>query len=70
MARTIQLDIEGMTCGHCQKAVTKALQGLADVEQVDVDLEKGEATVEVSTDADPEKLVAAVQEEGYEARVK
>lgn len=61
------LKIEGMSCGHCQSAVTKALQELAGVSKVDVDLNGGTATVAY----DPAKvtdaaLKEAVEEAGYE----
>ncbi len=64
---TITLNIEGMTCGHCQKAVIEALQGVQGVEQVEVDLESGKAVVQGSADA--QQLVAAVEDEGYDAAV-
>lgn len=70
MSRTITLSIKGMTCGHCEKAVTRALQDVEGVERAEVSLDKGEAVVEASPDADAEQLVAAVQEEGYEAAVR
>ncbi|HEX7004608.1 MAG TPA: cation transporter [Trueperaceae bacterium] len=60
-----QLKIGGMSCGHCQAAVESALKSVDGVEQVRVDLASG--TAEVEGDADLEALVAAVQEEGYQA---
>jgi len=64
----IKLNVEGMSCEHCVKAVTKALAGVPGVDQVvDVSLDRGEAVVEGQPDTD--KLVAAVKEEGYDARV-
>jgi len=64
----IELQVEGMTCGHCKAAVEKALAGVDGVERVvEVNLESGRAVVEGSATA--ESLIAAVTEEGYEARV-
>ena len=60
-----QLKVEGMTCGHCQSSVKRALESVEGVQGAEVDLEDGTARVE--GDADPAKLVAAVQEEGYQA---
>jgi len=57
--------IEGMTCDHCVKAVTKALEDVEGVESAEVSLAAGNAVV--SGDAKPEDLIAAVQEEGYRA---
>ena len=64
----INLKITGMTCGHCVRAVTKALEGVPGVEKADVTLIPGEAVVrgQASTAA----LIAAVKEEGYEADVR
>ncbi|ROR34782.1 CopZ family metallochaperone [Inmirania thermothiophila] len=62
----IQLKVKGMTCGHCENAVRKALEAVPGVERVvEVDRTKGVAVVEGSPDI--EALVAAIREEGYEA---
>ena len=62
VVQTIKLSIGGMTCGSCVRHVTKALYGVAGVVNVDVDLQKNEATVEHLPDsADQRRLVAAVQ---------
>lgn len=63
---TIEIHVEGMTCGHCVSAVTRALQKVPGVERAEVSLEKGRALVTGS--AAPAALVEAVREEGYEAR--
>ncbi|MBU2772721.1 heavy metal-binding protein [Acidithiobacillus ferrooxidans] len=61
----IRLKITGMTCGHCVRAVTKALEGIPGVEKADVTLEPGEAVVHGL--ADTTTLIAVIREEGYEA---
>ena len=38
------LTVKGMSCNHCKQAVTQALEALPGVSDVNVDLEKGEAT--------------------------
>ncbi len=61
-----ELKIEGMTCGHCKKAVEQALAAVPGVEQVvEVSLEKGSARIDGT--ADPRALIVAVEEEGYKA---
>ncbi|CAM3953602.1 CopZ family metallochaperone [Deinococcus frigens] len=65
---TTELIVSGMTCGHCQTAVTKALKGVPGVEQVDVNLTDGRA--QVQGQVDPQALVAAVKEEGYGAQLR
>ena len=64
----IRLKVEGMTCQHCVKAVREALSSVPGVDRVaEVDLDSGEALVDGKPQA--EALVAALHEEGYEARV-
>ncbi|MGN8160783.1 CopZ family metallochaperone [Salinisphaera sp. RV14] len=63
-----KLKIEGMSCQHCVKSVDEALSEVPGVDRVvAVRLDEGEAEVEGS--ADPNALIAAVEEEGYDARV-
>ena len=64
----IKLKVTGMTCEHCEKAVTDALAGVAGVEKVlAVSRDRNEAVVEGA--AETEALLAAVREEGYEAEI-
>jgi copper ion binding protein len=65
---TATLKISGMTCQHCVRAVTDALEGHDGVRSARVDLEGGRAQVEYD-DAlvTPRDLANAVAEEGYEA---
>ncbi|HEU4799119.1 MAG TPA: heavy-metal-associated domain-containing protein [Gemmatimonadales bacterium] len=60
------LKIDGMSCGHCVAAVTKALE---DVEGVTIEnVSIGAATVAYDPAvASPEKLAEAVSEAGYTA---
>ncbi|HJW08765.1 MAG TPA: cation transporter [Holophagaceae bacterium] len=59
------LKITGMTCGHCARSVTEALQAVPGVVKAEVSLPKGEARVEGA--AELGALIAAVKEEGYGA---
>ncbi len=56
-------NVSGMTCGHCEKAVTKALKQ-ADP-QAEVSIDRAANKVEVESDQPREKLAAAIAEEGY-----
>ena len=60
------LKVRGMTCGHCQKAVQEALEGVNGSQEVSVDLSTGIA--KIKGDVNPTDLVAAVEEEGYSAK--
>lgn len=65
---TVVLKIEGMTCSHCVRAVTEALESVEGVAHVSVDLAQGRGVVEFDEDmATSSGLVAAVIVEGYMA---
>ena len=59
----LELNIQGMTCGHCVRAVTRAVQSLDPAAQVEIDLASGRARI-VSTQA-AEALAARIRDEGY-----
>ena len=65
-ATTTEFEIEGMSCEHCVRAVTTALQHVPGVTAVRVEV--GKATVTVDGVLSREALANAVAEEGY--RVK
>lgn len=61
-----KLKVTGMSCGHCESAVSKALASVPGVERVvEVDRKKELAVVE--GDADIQTMIAAVQNLGYTA---
>ncbi len=65
---TATLKITGMSCGHCVRSVTEALESVDGVRSAKVDLEAGRATVEYDeSTTDPTDLVGAVMDEGYTA---
>jgi copper chaperone len=60
--------VEGMSCDACVGHVKKALEALAGVTLVDVDLAKKQAVVEYDHHgATIEQMIEAVDEEGYSA---
>ncbi|HEU5261251.1 MAG TPA: cation transporter [Gemmatimonadales bacterium] len=67
---TLKLRVTGMTCGHCQAKVEKALKQTAGVYSAIVDLADGEAEVDFDDDAvTAAQMVAAVEKAGYGARL-
>ncbi|MGC8467242.1 MAG: CopZ family metallochaperone [Acidithiobacillus sp.] len=66
--KELHLNIRGMTCGHCVRAVREALEAVPGVTRAEVSLETSEATIQ--GDVDPNALVAAVEAEGYSAEVR
>ena len=55
--------VTGMTCGHCEKAVTRAL--LQADPQAQVQIDRTQNRVEVASDKPRETLAEAIAEEGY-----
>lgn len=63
----ISLKIKGMSCSHCQQAVTTALKELDGVEQVEVHLEEGRADVVYDSSlVSVEKMKEAIEDQGYD----
>lgn len=62
----ITLQVEGLSCAHCVRAVTNAVEALDGIVEVKVFLES--KTVDVVYDADKvslEVIKDAIEEEGY-----
>ena len=57
--------VEGMTCGHCVRAVTQGVQSQDPAASVKVDLAAKEVGVESRLSA--EQVIEAITEEGYSA---
>ena len=56
--------VQGMTCGHCERAVTSAIQQLDPQAQVRID--RAQNRVDVDSSQPREALAAAIAEEGYQ----
>ena len=59
-----QFEVQGMTCGHCERAVTSAIQQLDPQAQVRID--RSQNRVDVDSSQPREALAAAIAEEGYQ----
>ncbi|MFL9888045.1 heavy metal translocating P-type ATPase [Paraburkholderia agricolaris] len=66
-ARTIELDIGGMTCASCAMRVEKALAKVPGVTRASVNLATEKASIDSDAAVDPETLAGAVRKAGYEA---
>lgn len=62
---TMQLAIEGMTCGHCAQSVSKELTGLTGVSDVSVDQPNGIALLTASEPIAESALAGAIERAGY-----
>ena len=58
------LQIEGMGCGHCVKAVEDALRTVEGVEVHAVEIGSAQISYDPET-ADPTRIVAAIEDAGY-----
>jgi len=56
-------DVKGMTCGHCERAVTQAVKNVDPAAEVKIDRAAGK--VEVQTAQPREQIAHAIAEEGY-----
>jgi copper chaperone CopZ len=57
--------VSGMTCAHCQRAVTDEIAAVDGVETVAVDLASGTVSVTTTQPVDRADIAAAVDEAGY-----
>ena len=60
------LKVKGMSCQHCVMSVTKALSQLEGIQNVQVDLTKGEVRFENTKAFATDQIVKAITDAGYE----
>ncbi|CAI1517292.1 Copper-exporting P-type ATPase A [Serratia proteamaculans] len=63
MPQITVLALQGLTCMHCVGSTRKALETVPGVTAVDVALD----SAKVTGDADPQTLINAVEQAGYQA---
>lgn len=59
----LELKVEGMSCQHCVKTVTRAVQEQDANASVEVDLDSG--TVRIASSLAPRQLADAIRAAGY-----
>jgi len=64
---SIELRVDGMSCGGCVASVDKALRNVSGVKDVKVDLKSGTAAV-TGEGLRRDTLVRVVQDAGYDVR--
>ena len=68
---TTTFEVQGMTCGGCEAGVKAKVKKLAGVESVEASYEQGTARVVYDpAKVTPEKIIAAIEELGYRAKVQ
>ena len=66
--QTIELNVTGMTCGHCVSHVERAIHELSPNADVKVDLSAGKVTLsDADVTAQLDQIMARLIEEGYQA---
>ncbi|MGB7802911.1 copper-exporting P-type ATPase CopA [Buttiauxella sp.] len=65
MSHIIDLNLDGLTCGHCVKRVKESLEQRSDVEQAEVTQTHARVTGNASADA----LIETVKQAGYDAEI-
>ena len=66
---TVDLEVQGMSCGACVQHVTQALQPLTGVSAVAVDLKSCHVSVSGDLQQGSEPLIAALTSAGYPAKL-
>ena len=65
MSQTIDLTLDGLSCGHCVKRVKESLEQRPDVEQADVTVTEAHVTGSASAEA----LIETIKQAGYGAEL-
>ncbi|WP_405694741.1 heavy-metal-associated domain-containing protein [Streptomyces sp. NBC_01185] len=63
---TAVYEVKGMTCGHCEGAVSEEISGLEGVTSVKAEAASGRVTVASAAPLTDDAVRAAVDEAGYE----
>lgn len=64
---TVEYQVTGMTCEHCERAVTEEVGQVAGVEGVAVSARTGLLQLSTASDLDDAAVLSAVEEAGYTA---
>jgi copper chaperone len=60
------LKVKGMSCQHCVMSVTKALNQLDGIKNVQIDLAKGEVRFDNTKSVTSDQIQKAITDAGYE----
>ena len=66
MSNLIELDVVGMTCDHCARAVSTEVSALPGVSDVHVDVPAGQVRITADRTLSNDELREAVEEAGYQ----
>jgi copper chaperone len=60
------LKVKGMSCQHCVMSVTEALNQLDGIQNIQVDLQKGEVRFDNTKAVASDRIEKTIEEAGYE----
>ena len=66
MSNLIELEVAGMTCDHCARAVSAEVGALDGIREVRVDLPTGKVRITTDRPLSTAQLREAVEEAGYQ----
>jgi copper chaperone len=67
--QNVTLNVKGMSCGHCEKAVRTALMELEGVNEVQVHLSKGKVDVQFDDQkVNLAQMKEAIEDQGYDVK--
>ncbi len=70
-AKELTIEVQGMTCDHCERSVAQALQSVPGVHEVlEVSHADAKARVMAGPEATADQIERSVEQAGYRARVK
>ena len=61
--------ISGMSCGHCTGSVTKALNAIPGISNVQVSLSPGQASFDAAPEVNLKAVVQTIHDLGFEAEL-
>jgi len=59
------IKVAGMTCEHCEKTIYRAMKDIKGIENINVDMKRGEVTFDETERVNLETLVKAIEDAGY-----
>lgn len=69
MTKTTTLNVSGMTCGHCVKAVEDSVGKLSGVEKVKVNLELSSVEIAYQEDSvNLTEITETIEDQGYDVQ--
>ncbi len=60
---TTTYSVPEISCGHCKSTIEAAVQGLGDIERVEVDIDAKTVTVE---GGDRDAIITVIEDAGYD----